>query len=422
MRRPCDRFGAKEKIEAMSRSLLVILAMCLCVGTALADGVSVRAQIDPGRSLATEDGRGLIVELFLTQAVPYRVYTLTDPARLVVDLRAVSWDGLQAEHFSKPRVVTASGFGQTDDGWSRLEIALARPLVVRAAGMETDPVEGAALISLRLGPTSEAEFRAGAVPPLTHGPDDLAEPLAAAPDDDLRLMVVLDPGHGGVDRGAEVEAEGGLLQEADLMLVFARELKETLLRTGRYDVTLTREDDEFLSLDGRVALAHRVGADVFLSLHADILANGGASGASVYTLSEDASDGASQELAERMDRADLLVGVDLTDHDDRVAGVLMDLARTETSPRTDHLARELVKGIAEGVGRINSRPRRSAGFSVLKAADIPSVLIEVGFLSDARDLADLTSPGWRRRAATGIRQALDRWALEDAAATSLFRN
>ncbi len=203
--------------------------------------------------------------------------------------------------------------------------------------------------------------------------------------------------------------------------MFARELRDGLRRAGGFEVVLTRDDDVFVPLEARQSIARTAGADVFISLHADALAEGRASGATIYTLSETASDIASEKLAERHDRADLLAGVDLSDQDDVVAGVLMDLARTETAPRSDRLADALVAGLDQSIGNLHKRPRLEASFSVLKAADIPAVLIELGFMSSERDLDNLRDADWRARAAAGVRDALRAWVVADAAEASLLR-
>ena len=176
-----------------------------------------------------------------------------------------------------------------------------------------------------------------------------------------------------------------------------------------------------MPLEARLSIARAAGADVFLSLHADALAEGQASGATLYILSEEASDKAAAKLAERHDRDDLLAGVDLTGQDDLVAQVLMDMARTETAPRIDRLAGALEVAIkAEGLA-MHRQPRQAGGFSVLKSPDIPSVLIELGFLSSSRDLRRLTDPEWRTRMARAIRAGVMAWAAEDAALASLPR-
>ena len=230
-------------------------------------------------------------------------------------------------------------------------------------------------------------------------------------------MIALDPGHGGVDPGAQRRGQ----DEADLMLVFAIELREVLLRSGLFDVVLTREGDWFVSLPERVTIARGAGAAAFISLHADALAAGDARGATVYTLSETASDAASEALAESHDRADLLAGVDLAGSDDEVADILIDLARLETAPRSDSLADHIVEAM-DGAGvELHPHPRLEAGFSVLKAADIPSVLVELGFISDMDDLANLMDPEWRETVQEAIRDALVAWAIADEARVGLMR-
>ncbi|MDR0809693.1 MAG: N-acetylmuramoyl-L-alanine amidase, partial [Gemmobacter sp.] len=159
----------------------------------------------------------------------------------------------------------------------------------------------------------------------------------------------------------------------------------------------------------------------FLSLHADALAEGEARGATVYTLSDEATDQAARTLAERHDRADLLAGVDLTDQDDQVAGVLMDMARTETAPRVARLAGALEAAIREAGLPMHPHAQQQAGFSVLKSPDIPSALVELGFLSSARDLARLRDPGWRAKMAGAITAGLRAWAVQDAALAGLGR-
>lgn len=397
----------------MIRYLLTLLWAALLATSSVADTLSARARIDPGRSFVVADGKGVAIELYLTQGVPWRIRTLDAPRRIAVDLREVSWDGWAPHGLDELSSVGSIVLGQTPDGWSRFEVGLEHPMRVSSAEMLIDSEAGAATVSLRLSPASDEEFTALVTDEVTLQAPPTGEDRAGGP-----IVVLLDPGHGGVDPGAEADG----VKEADLTLTFARELKDRLLRAGGFEVHLTRDDDVFVSLEARVALAHELGADLFLSLHADALPVGHASGATVYTLSADASDAASAKLAERHDRDNLVSGVDLQGQDDTVARVLMDLARNETQPRSERLADGLVKGIAEAVGRVDSNPRREAGFSVLKSADIPSVLVELGFLTDARDLADLKNPGWRAKFAQGVVDGLQRWRIDEAAAEALVRN
>lgn len=204
------------------------------------------------------------------------------------------------------------------------------------------------------------------------------------------------------------------------MLTFSRSLREALVRAGM-TVVMTREQDAFVPLETRISVARAAGADAFLSLHADAIAEGVARGATVYTLSDTATDAASEALAERHDRADLLAGVDLSGQDDLIAGVLMDMARVETGPRADRLADALVGAIKQAKLDMHKRPRLGAAFSVLKSPDIPSVLLELGFLSSARDMANLQDTGWRDRMVGAIVSALQTWAVADAAEAVLLR-
>ncbi|PTX55743.1 N-acetylmuramoyl-L-alanine amidase [Litoreibacter ponti] len=390
----------------MSRLLAYLTALALAGAPVVAqDGLRALARVNLDASGVEDTRRGAELTLALTQAVPYRVQLMAGPPRVAVDFREVAFDADIAALDRAERVVSVRA-GTIRDGWSRLVLELDGPMEVTRAGMVTDPLDGDATITLALSPTDADSFAAKAKQEATNLPK-----WTAPEPDTARRVVVIDPGHGGVDPGAQRKGH----DEADLMLIFARELREQLLRTGRYDVLLTREADAFVSLPMRVSIARAAGADVFLSLHADALAEGRATGTTIYTLSDEASDAASEKLAERQDRTDIVAGVDLTAQDDQIATILMDLARRETQPRTDRLADALVVGLRDSIGTLHKRPRLEAGFSVLKAPDIASVLIELGFMSSQSDLDRLLDPVWRSQAAVGIVDALDAWALEDAA-------
>lgn len=405
----------------MSRILAAFAALWLFAGIAAAQPFSGLARIDSDRSRISDAGRdGARIDLFLSQGVPYRLFTLDGPPRLVLDFQEVDWTGLSAASLLNSQRMKQVQFGTYVPGWSRMVAELAAPMAVTVADVQLDEVTGVAHLQVVLAPVDAERFAAAAGAPLDPRwdlppPEDLGpvpERTADGP-----LVVVLDPGHGGIDPGAETETEN----EKTLMLMFARELREVLVRTDGFQVVLTRDADHFVSLEQRIAIAHQAGADVFISLHADSLAEGLAHGATVHVLSREASDVASAKLAERHDRGELLSGVDLSDTDDQVTGILLDLARQETQPRTEALAKALVDGIAQSGGPMNRRPLRKAAFSVLKAADIPSVLVEIGFLSSPRDLKNLRNPEWRARMARGIRNGLQAWREADAARRPLVR-
>ncbi len=409
----------------MSRLFAFLVAMVCAVPLATvvaAQDFSALARVDKDKSGFSDGWRGAVVlELALSQGVPWRMFHLDAPRRLVLDFREIDWADLLAEDFGSAEGIGGMRFGQYRPGWSRMVLDLDAPLLPDEAGLSVDEASGRAVLTLVLKPVGVPEFAARAGAPRDPRwdlpePAPVATPRAARPDW-APTIVVIDPGHGGIDPGAE---RGGY-REKDLMLSFAREVRDTLRRAGGFEVVLTRDADEFVSLEARVARAHQAQADVFISLHADALSEGNANGATVYTLSDEASDAASATLAERHDRADILSGVDLSGADDEVTDVLLDLARLETQPRTERLADEIVAALRGATGALNNKPHREAAFSVLKAADVPSILIELGFMSSSRDLSNLEDPGWRAAMAAGIRDGLLAWTIADKAVRGLVR-
>lgn len=408
----------------MSRFLKILaFAGATFLGTGVfAQDFSGLARLDVSESQIVDQGkRRASIDLALSQGVPWRVFTLDAPRRLVIDFREVDWTGVTGSDLLKGDNISDVRVGGFRPGWSRLVADLASPMVVETAEMKIDPSTSEAQLRVKMFATDAEGFasRSGApYDPRWDLPKPVVEDVERPEKSDwAATVVVLDPGHGGVDPGAE---RGGV-QEKELMLTFARELRDTLRRAGGFEVVLTRNEDVFVSLERRVAIAHEVSADIFVSLHADTVQQGQAHGATVYTLSEKASDAASQYLAERHDRSDVLAGIDLTGTDDLIANVLLDLVRRETEPRSERLAKAMVLGLQGTIGELNRKPYRQAGFSVLKAADIPSVLIEVGFMSSERDLENLTDAEWRARAAEGIRDGLQAWVIADKAARDLVR-
>lgn len=213
-----------------------------------------------------------------------------------------------------------------------------------------------------------------------------------------RRLIVLDPGHGGVDPGAV--GVGGTY-EKDIALSTAREAAHLLESTKRYTAHLTRSDDEFVPLEDRVARARAVHGDLFLSIHADAIPSSAVRGASVFTLSERASDAEAAALAARENKADLIAGIDLSRHAPEVSNILLDLARRQTNNLSIALARKLVAELGRDVRLLNNS-HRSAGFAVLKAPDIPSALVELGCLSNREEERQLQLASYRRKLATGI--------------------
>ncbi|MFC3169271.1 N-acetylmuramoyl-L-alanine amidase [Paracoccus fontiphilus] len=396
------------------RWLALILSLLLAL-PAWADP----ARLDLGGSALVATGRGwggprpLELRLSLTKAVPYRAYLVGDPARLVIDLQDADLGMARPQDLFGANLASAIRWGPWRDGWSRIVVELPGPYRIDTAGQQAR----AALsqITVALAPVAEEDFapRPSAVAALRDVPEpaDLPDP---GPDD--RFTVMLDPGHGGFDPGALAEGES----EANLVLVFSLELRAALQARG-VDVQMTRQDDSFVALEQRMTAARKARADLFISLHADALPQGQAAGATVYVWNPAADSRADEQLVTRHGRDDLLAGIDLTGHDDALTGVLMDFARTDTQPRSRSFASWLVSRMSlMGIG-MHGRPVQGATYSVLKSPDIPSVLLELGFISDHDDRANLLNPEWRGRMVQVVAEAITGWARDEAARAAMLR-
>ena len=218
-----------------------------------------------------------------------------------------------------------------------------------------------------------------------------------------KMVIALDPGHGGMDPGAS-SRDG--MREKEVVLAFARTLKEALLRTGHYDVVMTRDDDHFLKLEDRVKFARDHMADLFIAIHADTLEDVSVRGTTLYTVSDKASDAVAEALAQKENRADIIAGMDLGKQKENVANALINLAQRESKSQAMLFARKAVAEI-KPVTELTSQPIRSAAFVVLKAPDVPSILMELGYLSNKSDRAMLASADWRKGMAQAMARAID---------------
>ncbi len=411
------------RISGALRAVWTVIALALLLGAGAVhaqDRLGAQARLLADDSRITASRTQLDVDLALSQPVPYRLRVLAAPPRLVIDLNTLDWGEDPVPQSGT--AIAAQRRGHLSDGWARMVLDMAAPYLPETAEQKIDPESGEARILLRLKrvPLEEFEQRAHSEEALIARtseallhPDAPAPQLVAA----RRPVVMLDPGHGGIDPGAERDGH----RESDIVLDFARILREVLLRRGIFDVAMTRDADVFVSLDGRIRAARAAQADMFLSLHADALPEGMASGTIVYTLGDEASDDSAAYLAERHDRADMLAGVDLAGNTDEIARVLMSVAWQDTAPRAKSLAESLVTGVGEAGLRLHRRPVQSGAFTVLRAVDMPSVLIELGFMSNPRDLAALLDPDWHAQMAEVLADALEVWWQEDQALQALRR-
>ncbi|HKC32851.1 MAG TPA: N-acetylmuramoyl-L-alanine amidase [Xanthobacteraceae bacterium] len=342
----------------------------------------------------------------LSRKVDIRAFTLADPYRVVIDLPQVSFQ-LPPKAGERGRgLVKAFRFGLVMPGGSRIVLDVTGPVRVEKAFV-LDPSDGqpARLVLDLVGIDREAFLRAAAVDNRV-APEGAKKPEPQSNSGrDQRPIIVLDPGHGGIDTGTRApsgETEKGVVLEIALML------RDKLEKSGKYRVVMTRTDDSFVALADRVRLARSRNAQLFISIHCDALARGEgeAEGATIYTLSDHATDAAAARLADAENRADVISGVDLSVEPDDIADILIDLAQRETKTFSLQFAKSVATEL-KSAARMHKHPLKSAGFRVLKAPDVPSVLIELGYVSNQQDLKQLMSEKWRMRAGDAVVQAVN---------------
>lgn len=342
----------------------------------------------------------------LSRKIDLHAFTLADPYRVVVDIPQVVFRLPPKAGETGRGLVKAFRFGLMMEGGSRIVLDLAKPArVQKAFVMEPEAGDPARLV-LDLVATDRANFmRQIALDEKQLTERSPVRPQPPVNPADPRPLVVLDPGHGGIDTGTH--APSGQL-EKDIVLDFAKRLRERIEKAGKYRVLMTRTDDTFIPLGDRVEIARKANAALFVSIHADSLPHGegDAQGATIYTLSNTASDAEAAQVAENENRADVIAGVDLKGEPDDVAGILIDLAQRETKTFSVQFAHKLVADL-RGVARLHKRPLKSAGFRVLRAPDVPSVLVELGYVSNRDDLHSLMSDTWRDHTAESIAKTIE---------------
>jgi N-acetylmuramoyl-L-alanine amidase len=354
--------------------------------------------------------------LDLDKTIQFRAFTLADPYRVVVDLPQVDFR-LPAGSGSNGRgLVKAFRYGLVMPGGSRIVFDLTGPARI-ANSYVLDAANGQPpRLVLELEQVDRADFaqappadtRPQLKPAIAGGAETAAAQEASAPaaasPADQRPVIVIDPGHGGIDNGTQ----SGNENEKSLVLAFGLALRDRIEKSGKYRVVMTRTDDTFIPLDERVRIARTQGAALFVSIHADALPRreGDAQGATIYTLSDRASDAEAERLAEAENKADAIGGVNLTAEPTDVADILIDLAQRETRTFSNRFAR-LLAAEMKNTARMYKHPLKSAGFRVLKAPDVPSVLVELGYVSNKSDLAHLVSESWRARTVGSMAQAID---------------
>jgi N-acetylmuramoyl-L-alanine amidase len=344
----------------------------------------------------------------LSSKVNLRAFALADPYRVVIDLPQVAFQLKPRAGDSGRGLVKAFRYGVVMAGGSRIVLDLTKPArIEKAFALDATDAQPARLVIDLAAVDRDTFMRGIALDNQVPRQEPRKRELETANKNpgDSRPLIVIDPGHGGIDNGTK-SASGEM--EKSIVLDFALLLRDKIENAGKYRVAMTRTDDTFVPLGERVRLARLRQASLFISIHADALprGEGDAQGATVYTLSETASDAEAARLAEAENKADVIAGVDLSAEPGDVADILIDLAQRETKTFSSQFARALV-GEIKSVARLHKNPLKSAGFRVLKAADVPSVLVELGYVSNQQDLKQLTSEAWRGRTADSIVKAMD---------------
>ena len=394
----------------------------------------------------------------ISRSVKFNAYVIPEPYRVVVDLEEVEFRLPVGVGSTGLGLIRAYRYGLIDQGRSRIVMDARGPILIEKAFIVAPENDQPARIVVDVLPTSPSIFAAhyrrqsarhdsadeyqreqlpltaessgdsgretGAPSASDPAGDDSAEhneeatplplprPGKAAPARHRQVIklatqgvrtIVIDPGHGGIDPGALGKSG---TKEKEIVLAFAKELKAQLEHGNRYKVVLTRSSDTFVSLRDRVRIARDNAADLFIVVHADAVRNKSVRGATVYTLSEKASDSEAEELAHNENKSDLIAGVDLAEESDEIAGILIDLAQREAKNHASYFARSVVTELKKAT-QFTGKPLRSAGFRVLRAPDVPSVLLELGYLSHNADESQLQSPAWRARIAARVAGAIE---------------
>ena len=409
---------------------LLCAATLLCAGTIAAE----RPAPSPGVSSPTAasnfpiasdarlagDAKQTRFILDLDKTIQFRAFPLADPYRVVVDIPQVTFRLAAGTGSAGRGLVKAFRYGLVMPGGSRIVFDLTGPAkiansyVLEAANgqpprlvLEFEEVDRTAFVQ-SLAPENRPELR----PAIAEAKAAVVSTEVArasmeagsAQVSDTRPLIVLDPGHGGIDNGTQAAGE----MEKNLVLGFGLALRDRIEKSGKYRVVMTRTDDTFIPLNDRVKVARNASAALFVSIHADALPRreGDAQGATIYTLSDKASDAEAERLADAENKSDAIGGVNLTDEPTEVADILIDLAQRETRTFSNRFAR-LLMGEMKTTARMHKHPLKSAGFRVLKAPDVPSVLVELGYVSNKGDLEHLVSENWRTKTVGSMAQAID---------------
>lgn len=395
--------AAPGAVAAFLRATLIVVTIAYGLVTASASAASSDVAVAISAELSANAGRTRLT-FVMSKPVEARSFVLERPDRVIVDLDAVNFQ-IPAESGRGPvGLVRSFRCGLAAPGRSRIVVDLAAPAVVSRVEVVKGAVAGVNLLSLEFVRTDRDAFHRAA----EQGEGEEIATTASLPDAavaDRRPVIVVDAGHGGIDPGAT--STTGVF-EKDIVLAFAESLRDRLNATGLYRVVMTRDSDIFIPLDERVRRARAAGAGLFLSIHADSISTPTISGTTIYTGAERASDVESATLAERENAADAPGGGGGADRPDDVVDILQELTSRETRSFSQLFAGYLLGNLRK-VTHFTVHPHREAGFRVLRSGDIPAVLVELGYLSNTRDVDMMVSAGWRERTTAAMAAAVGRF-------------
>ncbi len=404
---------ARRRRRAAACALLgiAITALPAAAPTGAAEPTSIHrksAAVEAKRAELAGDTRETTFRMVLSSGVRAEIFTLADPYRVIVDLPDVAFQLPDSTGQQGRGLVAGFRYGLLAEGKARVVIDTKGPVVIKRADMAAAGGHAVEL-TITLVRTSAQSFGVGtgtaAAKPARADPPSAP---AVSKKDRVKPVILIDAGHGGIDPGT---TSAGSLKEKNIVLAVAQALKQQLSAGGRYDIRMTRQTDVFVSLDQRLKMSRDLAADLFISLHADAIAKGVAKtvrGATVYTLSEQASDEEARHMAEKENNSDAVAGLQTAkfQEEGEVRSILIDLLKRETSNFSADFSNTLVKGLGASIS-LSANPQRSAAFKVLRQADTPSVLVELGYMSHPEDEKLLNSAAWQRRVAAAIKTAVD---------------
>ncbi len=399
-------------MQSMTRLINIVISTACAVLLCVALSVSAIAKDALASAVRISgDDQQTLFEVDLSKAVGFTVDVLPNPYRVIIDMAGLNFDLPPGIGQKGQGLISSFRYGIVDEGRSRIVLDTKGAVLIESS--QAQPAKGkkpAHLIVNLLSASSESFSETftkdhGVEPDLSTAtiPKPPNKPELAEAPTDQRKVIVIDPGHGGIDPGALSPTK---TLEKDVVLSYGIALRKELEKLGRYKVVMTRANDTFVRLEKRVEIARENKADLFIAIHADTVHGQQARGITMYTVSDQASDAEAEALAQKENRADIIAGMDLATESKDVANILINLAQRESRNRAMSFSKKAVTQL-KGVTAFTGKPIRSAAFVVLKAPDVPSVLIELGYLSSKEDEALLTSQDWHARMAKGMAKAID---------------